>query len=440
MMRKSYAVLVAQLRPHLHRIPCAICDAAEDVKNSKATPVIENQNSCSSLLTLTFPLASGDMPMVCDTVEESRRCALLSWLKRFPFQRSAANTDAQPPERKTYSPADWDRLWNRFLSSSEENLIQDGVFKEVLSALDVQCRRSDSQAVGDKMQEAANSEEMVPIPDFLVVPKWFTGTPQGHDSVNAEAGQALGDEVASGPSVSHVNTFEKYVREAHGMNGEALNKQLSFQKVLLSIQAVFDAIKLRFFLACGTALGAHRNGYFIPHDEDVDVGVFYADLASPALGSEGAELERAQLRIYELVAELAKTGDFMVFDICGEVGRGLELRVLHLSSGVRVDINVYYPSIPQSDDALVLQGGPFVWAASFYEAAAQRRYGMYRYRHLPFDGELVQLKFCCQGPNDVFLVPPKRYLMENYGADWATPEEFSYTEGLAGKFTNIIPE
>jgi hypothetical protein len=46
---------------------------------------------------------------------------------------------------------------------------------------------------------------------------------------------------------------------------------------LLSVKAVLDKHSIRFWLSEGTALGAVRDGAFIRYDDDVDLGLLFAD-------------------------------------------------------------------------------------------------------------------------------------------------------------------
>ena len=40
---------------------------------------------------------------------------------------------------------------------------------------------------------------------------------------------------------------------------------------------IIQKINIKFFLYCGTCLGAHREKKFIEHDHDIDIGVFEND-------------------------------------------------------------------------------------------------------------------------------------------------------------------
>ncbi len=49
------------------------------------------------------------------------------------------------------------------------------------------------------------------------------------------------------------------------------------KELLLMTKEILDLHKIRFFLAFGTMLGAYRDHQFIPHDWDIDIGLFMAD-------------------------------------------------------------------------------------------------------------------------------------------------------------------
>lgn len=259
------------------------------------------------------------------------------------------------------------------------------------------------------------------------------------------------------------------VPEAQLGGKEGMEKQLLHQQTLLDFQAIMNVVAgvgVRFFLVCGTALGAQREGYFIPHDDDIDVGVFYEDLVAlgrretlrqgneqeegdvekeeeeeVALASSAVRCVLSSLTIQSATEE-SPNGRFLAFDICGSVGKGLEVRLMHLTTGVRLDLNVYYTTQEKDVDG----GTPFTWSASFYEEAEKRKHGMYRYKHNPFHEALERVAFCSRkvggegGSDNGFLVPPTSYLEEYYGADWRTPKAYSYVDGLRGEYKNIIPE
>ncbi|KEG10975.1 hypothetical protein DQ04_03091010 [Trypanosoma grayi] len=333
-----------------------------------------------------------------DTVVEQRRQALQQWMKK---EGKWGLTEEEGTEEETYLRECWEAL------NDPARVITDDDLVGAINYLDSQC-----EVKIDGIMDGATS----PLQEAQHPPS---------DRLNTE------EELAE-------NAFLVRVKASLAA-AEDIERQLRFQRTLLDFREVMNSFGLSFFLCCGTALGAHREGYFIPHDNDIDVGVFYEDLQR--LGS--AEVGDMQLNLVSLLSHIALDSRFVLFDICGTVERGLELRLLHHVTRVSLDLNVYYPPLAE-DAALVSQYGPFVWAASHYEDAAARRHGMYRYRHAPFRATLQRMPFCdtaAASGAEGFAVVPQEYLLEYFGADWRTPRKYAYAEGLRnGDYKNIIEE
>jgi hypothetical protein len=277
-------------------------------------------------------------------------------------------------------------------------------------------------------------------------------------------------------------------------------KERAFLAALLSVKGVFDRCGVPFFLACGTALGARREGRFIAHDGDIDVGVMYSDLAAAGLGGPAAyaaasDEARSAAREATLLRLLTEFGgsDVACFDVLGTVGAGFQLRLRaqppHIGigsaqnpgggdggvggGGALVDVNVYYG--PGEGDIPGDAGDPFVWTATHYEAAARRRHGLYRYRWPPaalrgvaaappqppaevpeaaLRAGFLESESEAAASNDsvreggwaafyghAFRVPGVAYLSEYFGPTWRTPREYGYAEAVAtGEYRNMIPE
>lgn len=278
-----------------------------------------------------------------------------------------------------------------------------------------------------------------------------------------------------------------FLERLQHLGNAQLEKQKRFQITLLDVQKCFHCCHLPFFLACGTALGAHRENHFICHDDDIDLGITFANLvalgetinqdklkalkkreerkcgretdestlpyhSSQLVATDSAEFQEKREKyasdgLLAFLSSLSSTvPHLVVFDVLGTVRKGLEIRLLHTITNTRTDLNVYYEPIPMEDDKLVLHHGPFVWAASYYEEASKRTHGMYRYLHRPFESKMVRKVFCgfdqCDGFNsvDLFDVPPISYLEEYFGKSWKIPKVFSYSQGLQGEYKNIIDE
>lgn len=79
------------------------------------------------------------------------------------------------------------------------------------------------------------------------------------------------------------------------------------------------------FLVSGTLLGFERNGGFLPHDKDIDVGIFAAQ------------------DIFAVVDLIAKTPHFRMNRGYLRLGETYQLPVTHKLTGMCIDIFIYYP-------------------------------------------------------------------------------------------------
>ena len=248
---------------------------------------------------------------------------------------------------------------------------------------------------------------------------------------------------------------------ASGASEPAAAKEARFAAALSSTRELMGACGFapeQWFLACGTALGYHREGRFIAHDNDIDIGVMY-----PATGvngdgdSDAASAHDPFLRLLTETSTVIGRGELVCFETLGSLHYGgFQLRLLHVRTQVMVDINVYYrspvdpatgrasigpSSSPSSPSAASAQSvSDRIWFATFYEDAARRRHGMYRYDFscaalAPRSGERKSF-YGAQ-----YTVPCERYLDEYFGEDWRTPKAYTYEEGIAQQhYRNIIPE
>ncbi|CCW62791.1 unnamed protein product [Phytomonas sp. EM1] len=432
-------------RPHLHRDPCAICESAVEA-SSKSRPVSYQNDGERNKDTLAMPSTPQYAGKEGKTVVEMRLHGLKAWLNEF--------STPPPPsrlQREGLRPS-----WEAFKEPT--SVLTEDLLSGAAAYLDSFCERAAAPAEARAFERAAEDllDPRMVLPTTLRLP-----TP--------EEGGAR--EPPPPPAVA-IGGEDDFLVRIHAAlpSREAVVKQWNFREALLAFREAANTLQLPFFLACGTALGARREGYFIPHDEDVDVGVFFEDL--PPVGARAVQLEAssrsaiesnrgpdpisavelASRAILELIFLLTKDSKFIVIDVCGTVWKGLELRFLHAPTSVRLDLNVYYPPLSDDENLVAAFGGPFVWSATYYADAGLRKHQMYRFRYHPFREELEDTTFCfsssskaggkgmLMGGGPPMKLPPIRYLEEYYGEDWQTPKKFSYFEGLSGGFQNIIEE
>jgi hypothetical protein len=221
-------------------------------------------------------------------------------------------------------------------------------------------------------------------------------------------------------------------------------KERRFLTTLKEVQRCFESAQLPWFVTCGTALGCIREGRFIPHDDDIDIGIHFTDLVEAGSGpidttsATQVQIDAARTRALDVLAHIGNSSRLVCFDVLGAVERGFQLRLQDPETGVLVDVNVYYTDL---DDTATATGGGgghphrFVWTATHYAESAKRKHGMYRYRN-SFPLELRETGFY-----DLRVrCPTEQYLVEYFGTDWRTPKVFNYDQGLAGEYRNIIPE
>ena len=67
-----------------------------------------------------------------------------------------------------------------------------------------------------------------------------------------------------------------YIKLNHKHMNKPLNKKICKEN-LEALSKILNDNKITFWLSEGTALGARREGDFIEHDDDVDIGIWYTD-------------------------------------------------------------------------------------------------------------------------------------------------------------------
>ena len=163
------------------------------------------------------------------------------------------------------------------------------------------------------------------------------------------------------------------------------------KSALLDFDDLSKSIGLNYFLVSGTFLGAVRDGSFIGHDHDIDLGVFEEDLAEslvPAL-SASEDFHVTQL---DYICLRKTEGGPVRYEF---MEKPAIIRLAH-KTGISLDLFVHF------------HDGDLVWHGSSVHRWDNVRFALKDYDFLgrPFQG----------------AADHDRYLTENYGADWRIPK------------------
>lgn len=174
---------------------------------------------------------------------------------------------------------------------------------------------------------------------------------------------------------------------------------------LSDMKDILDYMGQEFFLVCGTFLGQHRSNDFIKWDGDIDIGIF-SGVYNPAI-----------------IKAIINSGKFKLKWVLGKLEESFQLTFIH-NNGRGIDIMLFYKEGIDED---------YYYSTTFLGIC-----------------DLKPGKFCKYGNHirglkevmfrdRIYKVPSnaEEYLTESYG-DWRTPRIYTYQEGLAGEFKNII--
>jgi hypothetical protein len=149
---------------------------------------------------------------------------------------------------------------------------------------------------------------------------------------------------------------------------------------------------MRYFLVSGTLLGVVRDGTFIGHDHDIDVGIFedepFEDLIAAVSNSKNFVLTQ------EDIICMRRTNDTDVQYAYLEIPA--IIRLAH-RTGISIDVFIHF------------REGNLIWHGS----------SVYRWDNTNFD--LKRYEFL--GRSFLGAEDFDRYLTENYGSDWRTPKQ-----------------
>lgn len=189
---------------------------------------------------------------------------------------------------------------------------------------------------------------------------------------------------------------------------ELTQKQILFKKTLEDLDNILNKHNIRFFLFCGTALGAHREQKFIEHDPDIDIGIFDTD------------------HDISKVAEIIKNSSefnltkYYPSDKNGVTSESGEITIIHLRN--RVNVDIFRVADWRGDKKI-----HYTYCGICNNKSNKR---------CEFVSTVILQKINFMGRD--YLIPGIQYLIDQYGDDWARPKKFSYSQGLSRYYKNII--
>lgn len=166
-----------------------------------------------------------------------------------------------------------------------------------------------------------------------------------------------------------------------------MDKQIALQN-LKDIGKVLG--RRHWWLEAGSCLGAYREGDFIGHDKDTDIGLLKEDFD------------------WALIAQLVHEYNFRILHVFGAINHGLEISVAR--EGIKTDIFIFYKK------------GTKRWHAAWTRGCHDINKDIIK---LVFDADLIENLGTAKLGGVDFPVPAEteRYLVARYGKDWRTPDE-----------------
>ncbi len=117
-----------------------------------------------------------------------------------------------------------------------------------------------------------------------------------------------------------------------------------FVESFSSVQKMILDMNIPYAIIYGTALGAHRNGDFIQHDDDIDIMIFHDDLKK--LGHKSLEEQQKYFNTiakkYNLVPKKKNSAPYMYVEKNTGMGMPILYQYNHEKTNIGVDFYIFY--------------------------------------------------------------------------------------------------
>lgn len=188
-------------------------------------------------------------------------------------------------------------------------------------------------------------------------------------------------------------------------------KDVKFLEVLKSSKHALESVNVKFHLHAGTALGSHREKSFIPHDPDIDIGVFYKDV-------------NTEEKIDEIKKSMFSNG-FKLKHILGKLDNGFEISFTFKKHDINIDIFFIYEGVYRGKNLYIL--------ASYFGNCNNYDNKQCIWGYRPYKVQTINFL------GDTYDVVPRKTLVDMYGKDWKIPKKFDYFEGIqSGGYKGLI--